>query len=35
MDGSYRTNKLTRTSMALDGWTIGILDELSKNWGTS
>lgn len=35
MSGNYDTNKLTRTSMALDGWTIGVLDELSKSWGTS
>lgn len=31
----YGTGKLTRTSMALDGWTIQLLDELSKYWGTS
>jgi hypothetical protein len=29
------SGKLTRTSMALDGWTIQLLDELSKYWGTS
>ncbi len=34
MSGSYH-NKLTRTSMALDGSTLGTLEELSKNWGTS
>lgn len=27
--------KLTRTSMALDGWTIKALDELSERLGTS
>ena len=35
MNGAYQTNKLTRTSMALDGWTIEVLDELSKTWATS
>jgi len=29
------TYKLTRTSMALDGWTIRALDELSKRMQTS
>ena len=34
MNGNIQ-NKLIRTSMALDGWTIEILDELSKSWATS
>ncbi|MFN6016770.1 MAG: ribbon-helix-helix protein, CopG family [Verrucomicrobiota bacterium] len=32
---SIDTYKLTRTSMALDGWTIHALDELSKRMHTS
>lgn len=36
MSINYHTlGKLTRTSMALDGLTIQLLDELSKYWGTS
>jgi hypothetical protein len=32
---SSETYRLTRTSMALDGWTIHALDELSKRMHTS
>lgn len=36
MNAEYQhIGKLTRTSMALDAWTIGALDGLSKLWGTS
>ncbi|RYD35416.1 MAG: hypothetical protein EOP87_07405 [Verrucomicrobiaceae bacterium] len=35
MSINYKPGKLTRTSMALDGWTIDVLDELSTYWGTS
>lgn len=31
----HNIGKLTRTSMALDAWTIELLEELSKYWGTS
>ncbi|MES2995664.1 MAG: hypothetical protein V4733_02530 [Verrucomicrobiota bacterium] len=35
MSSSYYPEKLTRTSMALDGWTIQLLKDLSEYWGTS
>lgn len=35
MSSGYYNEKLTRTSMALDGWTIRLLQELSERWGTS
>jgi len=35
MSVNYQAGKLTRTSMALDAWTIELLDELGKYWGTS